>query len=301
MKKTWKSNLAAVPIGLYEKALPINLTWQERLNHAKKAGYEFLEMSIDETDHRLARLDWKKQDYKRLSDAMDSSGLFIQSLSLSAHRRFPLGSRSADTRQKAADILDKAIDFCLALNLRVLLLSGADVYYEDSDAQTKDWFLQGLEKGFEQASAAGLMLALENWDLRIDSLTKVMTYVDYFNSPWFQAYADLGNLIYAGKGLCAELETAKGHIAALHVKDTLRGQLRYVTPGEGQVPFDQAFAKLAGIGFQAPVVLELWTEDFDNAFEIVSEANIFIRDRMAAGWQIYEDSLKKLFEGEEIN
>ena len=84
-----------------------------------------------------------------------------------------------------------------------------------------------------------------------------------------------------------ELEIATGHIAALHMKDTMIGQLRYVTPGEGQVPFVEAFAKLAEIGFQGPAVLELWTEDNPDAVEIVTQANKWIRTKMTEGWQKY--------------
>ena len=74
----------------------------------------------------------------------------------------------------------KAIDLSLDLGLRFILLSGADIYYEESDEETEAWFLEGLEKGFEYASGAGMMLALENWDIRIDTLTKAMKYVNYF-------------------------------------------------------------------------------------------------------------------------
>ncbi|MEE6030509.1 xylulose 5-phosphate 3-epimerase, partial [Avibacterium paragallinarum] len=44
-------------LGIYEKALPKNLSWQDRLSIAKACGFDFVEMSIDETDERLSRLD----------------------------------------------------------------------------------------------------------------------------------------------------------------------------------------------------------------------------------------------------
>ena len=52
----------ARPIGIYEKATPTHFTWLERLNFAKELGFDFVEMSIDERDERLARLDWSKEE-----------------------------------------------------------------------------------------------------------------------------------------------------------------------------------------------------------------------------------------------
>ncbi len=174
------------------------------------------------------------------------------------------------------------------MGIRTVLIGGADDYYGESDQESQDWFLTNLGKGFEWASGAGVMLALENWDIQIDTLSKTMEYVRYFNSPWFQVYADFGNLIFTGVDVVSQLEEVKGHIAALHIKDTLPGQLRYVTPGEGEVPFVDAFTKLAQIGFQAPVVIELWTEEFPDAVEIVEEAGKFIRARMKDGWSRFQ-------------
>ena len=37
-------------IGLYEKAMPNTLTWREKLQCAKENNFDFLEVSIDETD-----------------------------------------------------------------------------------------------------------------------------------------------------------------------------------------------------------------------------------------------------------
>ncbi len=295
----WHSRLSALPFGLYEKALPQELEWEERLLQARSAGFDFLEMSIDDTDPRIARLEWGEKQRAVVRQAAANTGVPIRSLSLSAHRRFPLGSKDPSTRKRGREIFDRAIDLALDLDLRVMLLSGAENYYEERDEDSQALFLETMGAAFERASGAGLMLGLENWDIQIDSLTKVMDYVNHFNSPWYQAYADIGNLIYAGMSrqeMLDELETARGHIAALHVKDTLPGQLRYVKPGEGGVPFVEAFAKIAEIGYQGPVVLELWTEKFPNALDLVKEGFNFIKEKMQAGWQLYEE--RRQIEGE---
>ncbi len=289
MNNSWISNLDSIPVGLYEKALPKHLTWEERLELTRETGFDFLEMSIDDTDERLTRLDWTAQDKKDLKNLIEFTGVKIQSLSLSAHRRFPLGSESEQTRSKALEIFKRSIDLAIELGIRYILIGGAEDYYQEVDQFAKDRFLENLGNGFEWASGSGVMLALENWDIQINTLPSVMEYVHYFDSPWFQTYTDLGNLIYAGVDVVSQLEYVKGHIAALHVKDTLPGQLRYVSPGEGKVPFVDAFEKLAEMGFQAPVVLELWTEEYPDAAEIVESAGKYIRARMEEGWFRYQD------------
>lgn len=284
MINNWQSVLCSIPVGLYEKALPKNLSWEDRLTITRQAGFDFLEISIDDTDERLERLSWSKEQKNEIKDLIINTGVRIQSLSLSAHRRYSLGSESAEIRLKAMEIFKQAIDLVVELGIRTILVGGAENYYQDRDRESQSRFLSNLEKGFEWASGAGVMLALENWDIQINTLSKVMEYVRYFNSPWFQAYPDLGNLVFANVDVVSELDQVKGHIAALHVKDTLPGQLRYVTPGKGKVPFVDAFEKLADIGFQGPVVLELWTEELPNAVELVEKAGKFIRAQMEEGW-----------------
>lgn len=289
MSKTWASNLETIKVGLYEKALPKTISWEERLILTRKTGFDFLEISIDDTDERIARLEWTPAEIKTIRNMVDKTGVKIQSLSLSAHRRFPLGSKSKNIATRALDIFKRSIDLAVELNARTILLGGAEDYYEEVDQFTRDRFLENLGRGFEWASGAGVMLALENWDIQINTMPRVMKYVDYFDSPWFQTYTDLGNLVFAGVDVVSQLDYVKGHIAALHIKDTLPGQLRYVSPGEGKVPFVDAFEKLAGMGFQAPVVLELWTEKFPKAVEIVEEAGKYVRSRMEEGWKRYQD------------
>ena len=58
-----------INIGIYEKALPKNISWEERIKLVKECGYDFMEISIDETDERLARLEYSKEEIiKQLRD-----------------------------------------------------------------------------------------------------------------------------------------------------------------------------------------------------------------------------------------
>ena len=85
-------------LGLYEKAIPKDIAWKDRLQITKDLGFDFLEISVDESDDRLSRLDWpldQKRDLVRLSQDI---GVPILSMCLSGHRRFPYGSkRSKDS------------------------------------------------------------------------------------------------------------------------------------------------------------------------------------------------------------
>lgn len=67
----------AYEIGLYEKAMPSDLSWKERLDVAKIVGFDFVEISIDETDTRLSRLDMSEKERMELVQIMKTMGLPI--------------------------------------------------------------------------------------------------------------------------------------------------------------------------------------------------------------------------------
>lgn len=68
------------PLGIYEKALAKDLSWPERLVLAKSCGFDFVEMSVDETDERLSRLDWSTAQRTSLVAAMIETGVGIPSM-----------------------------------------------------------------------------------------------------------------------------------------------------------------------------------------------------------------------------
>ncbi len=112
------------PLGIYEKALAKDLSWPERLVLAKSCGFDFVEMSVDETDERLSRLDWSAAQRTSLVAAMIETGVGIPSMCLSAHRRFPFGSRDEAVRERAREIMSKAIRLARDLGIRTIQLAG---------------------------------------------------------------------------------------------------------------------------------------------------------------------------------
>lgn len=64
----------AYELGLYEKAMPGTLTWKERLEAAKAAGYDYVEISIDATEEKIARLDMDRESRLELVKTMYESG-----------------------------------------------------------------------------------------------------------------------------------------------------------------------------------------------------------------------------------
>lgn len=151
------------PLGIYEKRWR-KTSRPERLVLAKSCGFDFVEMSVDETDERLSRLEWSPAQRASLVSAMLETGVAIPSMCLSAHRRFPFGSRDESVRIRARDIMTKAIRLARDLGIRTIQLAGYDVYYEEHDEGTQQRFAEGLAWAVEQAAAAQVMLAVEIMD-----------------------------------------------------------------------------------------------------------------------------------------
>jgi L-ribulose-5-phosphate 3-epimerase len=252
-------SLRKIPIGIYEKAFPAECSWEQILNSAKQAGYDFVEMSIDESQNRLDRLLWSHTEREALRHAVFKTEMPIWGMGVSAHRKYPLGSASSDLRQQGLDILYRSIELAADLGVKVIQIMGYDAFYEPSNTETQARYLEGLRTGVSWASAAGIILALENGDSElVDSVEKAMHFVKIINSPWFQVYPDIGNMTAAGYNPLEQLPLTEGHLVGVHVKDTRKGELRGVPLGRGIVQFRETFQWLAQIGFTGPLVMEMW-------------------------------------------
>jgi hexulose-6-phosphate isomerase len=281
---------AELTLGIYEKALPADLDWNGRLAMARDLGFSFVEMSIDESDERLARLEWTAEERSRVRSAVARTGVRIPSICLSGHRRFPFGSHDPEIRMRAGWILARAIDLAVEIGVRTIQLAGYDVYYEGSDDDTARWFEEGLRSGIEYAARENVMLAMEIMDGPfMNSIPKYLNLKRRMPSPWFGLYPDLGNLSAWGNDVPTELELGITEIVAIHLKDThpvtdrSPGQFRDVPFGTGCVDFVAAFRRLGALRYRGPFMIEMWTEKADDPAAEVKEARRWILDRMREG------------------
>jgi len=276
-----------MPVGLYEKALPAELCWEERLAAAGQAGYDFVEISIDESDERLGRLDWSAAERSALRRSIENTGVRIMTMCLSGHRKYPLGSHTPELRQRGLEILHKAIDFAGDIGLRVVQVMGYDVFYEPSDEQTKAYFVDSIKAGVRWAGEAGVMLGLENVDNPfLESVGKGLHLVREVDSPWLRLYPDMGNLAAAGYHPPDEILLAKGYMVAIHVKDALPRVIRGVPFETGIVPLQETFQALAQIDFWGPLGVEMWASmDQDgNPLSSAIAARKLVDRLVAAAW-----------------
>lgn len=268
-------------IGIYEKALPTLDGWPARMAAAAEAGFDFIEIAIDESDERLARLDWSAKERASLHRASVDAGMPVYNLILSAHRKYPLGSPTPANRERALDIMRRGIDFAVETGIRVIQLSGYYVFDEPHDSKCHDRFLDGLDQATGWAAEAGIVLGLENMDGEdITTVERAMHFVSLLDSPWLQVYPDIGNLAGNGLDVCAELQRAQGHLIGIHLKDARRGEYRRVHFGEGIVPFSDVFATLNKMNYGGTFLIEMWNDDNPAALQIISDARQWILEQM---------------------
>lgn len=249
-------------LGLYEKSMPAELSWKEKLEAAKSAGFDFLEMSIDETEEKLERLEMTEKERLELIKLTKDAGIPIGTMCLSGHRKYPLGSHDPEVKKKSIEIMSKAIELASDLGIRIIQLAGYDVYYEESDEETRRYFTDNLKKAAEMAASAGVVLAFETMETGfMNTVEKAMKYVKQVSSVYLNVYPDIGNITNAaftnGTDVLEDLKLGSGRLAAMHLKETKPGIFREVPYGEGHVDFKKAIETAWKLGVRI-YVAEFW-------------------------------------------
>ena len=268
-------------IGLYEKAMPSNLTWAEKFETAKSLGYDYIEISVDETDAKLARLEWTQEERMELVNTMKTAGMNVRSMCLSGHRKYPLGSADPATCARGMEIMEKAVKLASDLGIRIIQLAGYDVYYEESTPETVKRFGENLEKATLMAAKSGIMLGFETMETEfMNTVGKAMKYVNLVNSPYLGVSPDSVNLKNAsvtyGTDVYEDLNSGKGHVVALHLKETVPGKFREIPFGTGHVDFEGMIQTAWEMGVRL-YVTEMWYVGQENWKEDIRAAH----DRMS--------------------
>lgn len=271
-------------LGLYEKSMPHSLSLEEKFIEVKNAGFDFLELSIDESEEKLGRLKWISSYRKSLVSSMWKTGVKVLTMCLSGHRKYPIGSENTKIRQRGIEIMGDAIDLAQDLGIRIIQIAGYDEYYFPSTEKTRSYFIENLHMLVKYAAGKGVILAFETMETNfMNTVKKAMYYVDQVNSPWLQVYPDIGNITNAAlvydHALEKDLESGRGHVAAMHMKETVPGKFREIPYGTGHVDFKQAFSIAASMGVHL-FVAEFWYTGNDDWRDQLKSASNFLHLKM---------------------
>lgn len=270
-------------LGLYEKSMPNDLTLTEKLQAGKKAGFDFMEISIDETDEKLNRLDWSKGEKKQLIRAMYEVGMPIKTMCLSGHRKYPLGSNDEPTAKRGVEIMKKAINFACDIGIRIIQIAGYDVYYEKSSYETIARFDKNLQESVQYASKKGVLLGFETMETEfMNTVEKAMKYVKRMNSPYLNVYPDVGNITNAAlqyhRDVLEDIFQGEGKIIAAHLKETVPGKFREIPFGTGHVEFKQIVQLFQKMGVNL-FMAEFWYTGISDWEEELKKTNDFLRSK----------------------
>lgn len=269
---------AKVSLGIYEKALLSEESWEKFFAQVVTTGFTFCDLSVDESSERFSRLEWEKSQREKVRLAAKNSGVQIGGICLSAHRKVMPGSRDAAVRRQAKDVYRKGINLAYDLGAPVVQVAGYFNYYEEPWVDAKRYYVDALAQAGEYAARAGILLGIENVDSSgLRSIPEAVKVIKEIDNPYVQLYPDIGNIAEHRGDEHEELQAAKGHILAIHVKDVLPGQPRKIPFGKGIVNWEKAMATLAQQNWCGRMMLEMWNNDNPDASEICkkSRATVF--------------------------
>lgn len=270
-----------VRLGIYEKALRGD-TVEALLLSAAEADFDFIDLSLDESTDRLARLAWSPSRRDSVREAARQAGVAIGGLCLSAHRTIAPGSADPAQRAAARTLLFDTIDLAHDLAVPVVQIAGYYAHYETPRDGARDDYIAVLREGTRYAARQGVALGIENVEgTDIVSIDAALSVVRAVESPWFALYPDIGNFVVQSRDVVAEMRASAGHALAWHVKDARMDEPRRVPMGEGDVPWVAAFAELARQRWSGRVMVEMWNDN-DDANQVAQRAGAFIAAHMRA-------------------
>lgn len=251
-------------LGLYEKAMPA-LSWREKLSIAKQAGYDFVELSIDATEDRIARVYSSMAERIELRRLTEELSMPFGTLNASALTRYSLGNEDAFLCSRGIEIAKRSIELAADLGIRVVMIPGYDVYYGVSTPDTSARFIQNIRRLTALAASAGVQLGFETMENEyMNTVEKAMCIVSAVANNYLQIYPDIGNMTNAavlyGSDPLSDLRLGKGHLVGLHLKETCPGHFREIPYGEGHVDFPAAIQTAWSLGVRR-FVTEFWYKE----------------------------------------
>lgn len=271
------NNLSSVPLGIYEKGIPLQFDWETKFKIAKDAGFDFIEFSIDGLKPRIDRLSQSNDDFYSIKKISQKFDMPFQTMALTANRYFPLGDEQL--AEKGKEIVKRAIEIAEILGIKIIQIAAYDVNGPQSDESTQKRFLSNLVDLAKIAADKKIILApevLEDVPF-FNSVQKAVKIIKKLNVSNIKLYADCGNTASIGIDAANDLSFDNGYVVATHIKDALIDNCRNVPYGKGIVDFQKVFNHFKNTNYQGLFVAEVWSDEDPAFVPTLTDVSSFIR------------------------
>jgi hexulose-6-phosphate isomerase len=240
-------------------------TVKEAMTLAKKAGYDGIELALNEDGE--CGLKAKPAEWADIRKHAETLGLAIHSVATGLHWSYPLTADAKSTRDKCFKIYEKQLDMAHALGAdAILIIPGAvnvsfvpgfkvvpyDVAYDRA--------LEAIKRLKSKAEALKVRIGIENvWNNFMLSPLEMRDFIDKIDSPYVGAYFDVGNVLATGMPE-HWIKILGKRIVRVHFKDykTAAGGLHgFVDLLSGDVNWPEVMKAFKAVGYDGWATAEM--------------------------------------------
>lgn len=246
-------------------SFPGSMKVEECITTAKKAGFDGIELALNETGQ--LSLESSESEVRGYRQHADDTGIEISSLATGLFWSYSLTSSQPQVRQKAKDIVKKQLEHAATLGVDTILVVPGAVgvdFIPDSEVvpydQAYDYSLAALQELSKEAEALKVSIGIENvWNKFLLSPLEMRDFIDKVNSPYVGAYFDVGNVIFSGYPE-HWITILSQRIKKVHFKDYRRaagGLHGFVDLLAGDVNYPEVMKALQAFGYDDYVTAEM--------------------------------------------
>ena len=255
-------NVLAWSAGMSKDLFPI-------IERLKTIGYDGVEFFVGAPDEAA---------YREVGRFCNNVGLETTAVTVVSPEANPI-SESAAVRAKGLERIKWAIDRSHDLGSQVLCgpfhsAHAHFVAHEPFEDEYK-WSVEVLYQAGEYAQQANIILtpeALNRFECYLcNTMSQLSKLITMVNHPNVQAMFDTHHANIEEKRYHAAIQTIAPFLSHVHISENDRG-----TPGDGHVPFDDAFAALASVNYKGWLTIEAFSRNdpgFANAINVWREYN----------------------------
>jgi hexulose-6-phosphate isomerase len=235
--------------GVLLEMLPAKLSYADRMKMARDVGFEVIQAPTTPDEHGA----------EEIKKAADGANVRIDSVMNMDHWKYPLSSSEAAVVEKSLAGMRTSLHNAKLWGSDAVLLVPAVVNPQTSYRDAWSRSQAQIRKLLPLAEELKMVIAIEEvWNKFLLSPLEMKTYIGEFQSPWVQAWFDVGNVLLYGYPQ-DWIRTLGKSIVKVHLKDFKRKESGYewVNLGDGDVDWEAVREAFREIGYAGSAITEL--------------------------------------------